>query len=94
MIKQQPHSIPPLPEVNCSAEQIHVLLHTLLLHQEEPSFLFSLLPFCVLKGEKKNKSRLFSTVVKIHTSPETIFQLLLLFFFSLPATIPDVSELH
>lgn len=53
MIKQQPHSIPPLPEVNCSAEQIHVLLHTLLLRQEEPSFLFSLLPFCVLKGEKK-----------------------------------------
>lgn len=46
------------------------------------------------KGGKKNKSRLFSTVVKIHTSPETIFQLLLLFFFSLPATIPDVSELH
>lgn len=81
MIKQQPHSIPPLPEVNCSAEQIHVLLHTLLLRQEEPSFLFSLLPFCVLKGEKKTSPGFLAPWWKF-TPPLRRYFSFFCFFFS------------
>lgn len=88
MINQQPHSILLLPEVSYSSEQMHVLLHALLLRHKEPSFSFSLLPFLMLRGKKK--SRLFSTAVKIHTFSEMIFQVLLLFFF-LPPFLVSLS---